>query len=252
VDTVKTLLNLAYPVALLACISVAQAGGDEKTKQAARAVLAKYQDAVACVKGTAVTTSQDGTKDDFEFDVIGTVLAEGGLTAFFWDSTAGQLGLKAGVEFKELRLILKDGREIPVDYIARDDKLELTFVAPKKRDIKLSWVTIEKSALPAVLDDVIALNRLSKMFDWEVEVTIHPISAVLKKQKTFTLATCPENGSPIFSRDGTALGLCVLRLPPFEVEISSAPSKGATLVLTHEALQPAIEKALKKWKDVEK
>ncbi len=262
----KLAFYLVFPVLLLlAWVGEAAAGSDEKIKQVARGVLAKYENAVVCVKIVGgsyfIVDAKPSPKTDFKAEVAGTILTANGLTAMCNYSTDFENILPSIVavggdaapqnkqiyEITEIKLGLKDGREIPAELVMRDAKLGVAFVAPKERGLKLTHVALDKGPIPEVLDEVIFLNRLGTPLKRGSEVGIVPISAVLK-QPQMLLVPVSEGGYAAFDASGRPLGVTVVRSVR---ENRGVPIEGLMMavVLTAETLRPAMDQALKKWEE---
>ena len=257
----KTLLNLACPMALLLCVGIAQAGADEKTKKAARAALAKHQDAVVTIKASGTTTievdGQDAGTTKFNIEITGTMLTADGITAVcsqtlgLFGSGIPMNGAKEKTEFEDVQIILASGRKVPAAICEPDEKdakIGVAFVAPKQRDLKLSYVSLDKGRIPAILEDVIYLSRLTEAFDRELDVGIVRASAVLKKQKAIVVDGAAEGGAMALDAEGRPFGVCVVRTPSEDRGNLIIGPRDYAVVVTQEALQAPLEKARKKWK----
>ena len=77
----KNLRRLTFTIVALLVANVPLVSGDEKTKKAARAVIANNQEAVITVVASGtVDIEMDGKKTKFNVETTGTVLTEDGLT----------------------------------------------------------------------------------------------------------------------------------------------------------------------------
>jgi hypothetical protein len=240
-------MNALPKIAVLAAFlcGVAQASGQEKTKDVARAVMAKYQDAVVYVLAEGKEAGVD-----FNIELNGTVLTADGLTAVCGLS----MGFDHKREYTRITLISSSGKKLAASLVMRDEKIGVGFIAPTQGDQKLTHVEIAKVPFPNILDDTIIISRLGSKFDFATEVTISPVSAVVKR-KPFTnlLVGAVDGGLAVFGANGKPLGVCVMRWSVEGIGVGGGTiSRPLFVVLTHDTMQPLVEKAHKKWKETEK
>lgn len=198
-------------VVLLATLPYAAA--DDATLKSAKDVLAKYQDAIVTVRLVVKTGPLDS-----QIEVAGTVLTPEGLTVVSDSGSnfASLLGEDGGrSETSDVKLLLKDGRELPASFVLRDKDLDLAFVLPKEKNLKLAHVKLDKVPVPQVLDELIFLHRLGKTLNREVSVGLGHVGAVVKKPRTLIVPatqTGMQNlGCPVFDKAGRAVGVVVMR-----------------------------------------
>jgi hypothetical protein len=215
-------------VALLALPPAA--GADEaRTRQAARAALARYGSALVTVRLTVRMRmvhegrQQDGPESTQE--VAGTLVSADGLTVVSDFSTnpaalfEDERGPRIETETSEVRILLQDGRELPARFVLRDSDLDLAFLAPVDPVAGLPFVPFEKGTpAPAPLDDLVLLGQLGRSLNRAVAVTVGRVRAVVRRPRTFVVPGSPDAigglGSPAFDDHGRPVGLLVLRRPP--------------------------------------
>ena len=244
-------------VALMAVALRADAvsGAEQELKKNARAVREKYQHALVTVKLTiktrAIFEGKEFPNSEHQVEVEGTVLKSNGLTIVSDSATnpsARFLGEEGGVkietETSDVKLVLKDGKEVPAKFVLRDQDLDLAFIMPEEKMEGLPHVTLEKNPIPDVMEDVIYLYRLSKALNREAAVSVGQVEAVVKKPRTFVVAShIPEGGCPAFDSAGKPFGVIVWRRAPGQ---KSGPAQ--TIILTAEDIYDAADQIGKQEK----
>jgi hypothetical protein len=184
-------------------------------KAAAKDVLGKYGDAIVHVKLTAKIRGVDR-----QLEVAGAVISPAGLTVLS-DSSTSPEGIFGGDEgggrtdTTDVKIVLKDGKELACKFVLRDKDLDLAFVMPKDKDLKLTHIKLEKTPVPEILDDLVFLHRLGKSLNREVSVILGRAEAVVKKPRVLIVPDIWQGmqmvGSPVFDSSGRAVGLAVIR-----------------------------------------
>jgi hypothetical protein len=184
-------------------------------KAAAKNVLSKYQDAIVHVKLTAKIRGVDR-----QLEVAGAVISPAGLTVLSDSSTSpsGIFGDDEGggrADTTDVKIVLKDGKEIAGKFVLRDRDLDLAFVMPKEKDLKLTHIKLEKAPVPEILDDLVFLHRLGKSLNREVSIILGRAEAVVKKPRVLIVPDVYQGmqmvGSPVFDTAGRAVGIAVIR-----------------------------------------
>jgi hypothetical protein len=204
-------------------------GEEPNPRKAAKEALAKYQDALVAVKFVLKIGNQE-----LRQEVEGTVISPGGLTVvsnFRSNPDSGLGDADHKTETTDVKIILKDGREIPARFVLRDRDLDIAFILPKEKDAKLTHVPIGNAPVPEVLDDLIFLHRLGPGLNREPSVALGRVEAVVKKPQTFVVPDffngLQNIGCPTFDASGRFVGVVVVR---------RSGSTGRTL----QGLQPVI------------
>jgi S1-C subfamily serine protease len=142
------------------------------------------------------------------------------------------------VETTDVKLVLRDGREIPARFVLRDADLDLAFLVPNEKGLNLPHVALEKAPLPAPLDDLIFLFSYGRSLNREVAVATAPVRAVVKRPRTFLasdmMTSLQALGCPVFDSAGHAVGIVVMRRSPIP------PSGGGGLRDFLDMLNPVI------------
>jgi hypothetical protein len=229
--TVATLLAATMAGALvLAPSAPAQDAGAAVTtiKQAARKAAETQADAIVSLKcSIKISVSMGGQEmnnEDQQLEVAGTVIDASGLTvlsegaidptSMLGDQLEAQ-GLTVKTTVGEVKLVLKDGKEIPARIVLRDKDLDLAFAAPEEKGLKLPFVSMEKGATAAALDDIFILGRLGRSLDRAPSISLSTIAAVVKKPRTFYVTNASNalasTGCPAFDAAGKPLGIFLQR-----------------------------------------
>jgi hypothetical protein len=236
----KRMGGVAVVVTLLILTSPAPAV-EPKIRAAAQKILAKHQDALLVVKVTVNDRSQEGLQRQLE--IPGTVVAPSGLTVVSnWFSLDRPTWDEEFDETKttDVALVLKDGREVPAQFVLRDRDLDLAFVMPLEKKLQLPHVAMAKGPLPEVLDDLILLYRLGKALKREAAVSLAQVDAVLHKPRPLVVPNRAGIGLPAFDASGRIVGITVVRRLP-RPRNSRNPLEETVVILTageiHQAMQ---------------
>ena len=166
----SSLLVLAF---LVPIVSPRVAAISEEEAIAGRLIARKYGDAVVGVKGTVLMRMKVGDRvmppNEQKFDGNGTMITPSGLTvtslngidpestfdamrARFNASSGGQSVELGKAEFKDLRLQLADGTEIPAKMAWKDAERDLVFLAPADGGVadKRTFTFINLNEAPGV------------------------------------------------------------------------------------------------------
>jgi len=215
--------SAARMTCLMVCwfaMAATAAGEENNTKKVAKEIFGKYPDALVTIKFVLKVGNKEERRE-----VEGTVVSPAGLTVvsdFMTNpSVAGLLGggdADAKAETTEVKLLLKDGKELAAKFMLRDRDLDVAFVMPKEQDLKLAHVPLAKSPVPEVLDDLIFLHRLSRGLNREPCITVGRVEAVVKKPQLFVIPDLVNGlqnvGCPAFDAAGRFVGIVVMRRSP--------------------------------------
>jgi S1-C subfamily serine protease len=231
--------SLAAIVMVLALASEAAARPAAATQPAseagmvgtARATLARYGQAIVTVrvvlKRRYIAQGRERGSSEAQIEVAGTVLTPGGLTVVSDATTnpsvlsgAGDSENRLDSEVTDVKLVLRDGREIAARFVLRDQDLDLAFAVPEQAGLELPYVDLKAQAapVPGALDDLIYLYPLGRSLGREVAVALDRVRAVARKPRTFVaseiLVGMQSLGCPVFDAAGRVVGLSVLRRAP--------------------------------------
>jgi S1-C subfamily serine protease len=220
VTTALLLLALALPAA--------PAPPADDLRETAREVMAEQGDAVVTVrltiKSRMVFQGQERSGPDQTVEIAGTVLTPDGLTAVS-DFTSNPAGLLSGTgggptvetQTSDVKLVLRDGRELKARFVLRDEDLDLAFLAPVE-PAKLKAVELTRGATPRALDDLILLYPLGRNLGRGLAVSLTRVRSVVSRPRTFVVTDTIDGwqalGAPAFDARGRALGLVLVRRAP--------------------------------------
>lgn len=251
---------------LLVCAPLGQAD-EAKVRDAARAALARYGDVIVTVKVVLkrryISQGRERGSNETPMELSGTVLTPGGLTVVS-DVTTNPGALTPGApdaesrvdtDTTDVKLVLKDGREIPARFVLRDQDLDLAFLLPDVKGLDLPYLDLKATAapIPVALDDLVFIFPMAKSLNREVGVALERVRAVTKKPRTFVASDMTLGvqglGCPVFDGMGRTVGVAVVRRAP-----RVAPSGGGfrdmfesftPVVLTAADVQEVADQALK-------
>ncbi len=106
--------------------------------------------------------------------------------------------------------------EFPAFLVAKDTKLDLAFLQVEDLgDRKLTAISFADSANPDIGEEVVAISRLKKGYDYAPYVTTARISGAIRKPRRAWIVggNIASYGLPIFSSAGEVVGV-LITLPP--------------------------------------
>jgi hypothetical protein len=201
---------------------------DARVRETARKVLSRYGPALVVVRQTIKTRvvyeGRERVGDERTMELSGTMVSPDGLTVLS-DFTSNpeaifqrEDGPRMETETTDVKLVLRDGRELPARFVLRDPDLDLAFVAPIEPVPALPCVRFAKVAVPATLDDLVYLGQLGKSLDRAVAVATGRVRAVVTKPRVFVVPNPMDGqlflGGPAFDDRGRPVGLVVVRRLP--------------------------------------
>lgn len=220
-----TLLTLAALVVAAGPSSLHAA--PEAQAVAGRALVKRYADAIVGVELVVTVKLKFGTQEqpprEQRIEINGTVISPTGLTVTtlasvdpqsqFEAMRAGQQGGRSlelvGVEFKEVKLRLADGKEVPARFVLKDADLDLAFMAPETAEPGREYphVKLDEAAEGAVLNTYYYVARAPKSLQRIPLVRMSEITGIVEKPRRFFLVTDLNMGTPLFDSQGKVLGL---------------------------------------------
>ena len=168
---------------------------------------------------------------EIKIDVNGTVLNAAGLTVTSlaaidprsqfeaMRSTMGPAGARMEVsesDFKEVKLRLADGSEVPARVVLKDGDLDLAFIAPEPDPSadkhEFMPVKLAEPADGTVLSTYFIIARVSKALQRVPVVRPTLIVGIVEKPRRLYLMTDQQLGCPVFDLQGRVLGISVHHL----------------------------------------
>jgi hypothetical protein len=203
----------------------------EADAAAGRALVKRYADAIVGVELVVTLKVKVGDREqpprEQRIELNGTVLSADGLTVTSlaevdpqtaFDAMRAAGGSRApelvGVDFKEVKLRLADGREVPARFVLKDGDLDLAFMAPDvaadaDKPSFASYVKLEDAAEGTLLGTYYYVARAPKVLQRVPLVRASEIMGIVEKPRRFYLLTDQRLGTPVFDAKGKVLGISV-------------------------------------------
>ncbi len=192
-----------------------------------RALVKRYADAVVGIELVVTLKIKMGDREmpprEQRIEVNGTVISASGLTVTTLADVDPQATLDAmragaggargaeivGSDFKEVKLRLADGKEVPARFVLKDADLDLAFMAPATDEPgkTYAFVNLAEAAEAGVLDELFYVARAPKTLQRVPLVRRTEVLGVVEKPRRFYLMTDQSPGTPIFNPAGKVLGI---------------------------------------------
>ena len=220
----SSLLLAALVAALISPLRAAS----EADAAAARALVKRYADAVVGVELVVTMRLKFGDREqpprEQRIEINGTVISPTGLTVTtlaavdpqsqFEAARAAQQGggrgpELVGTDFKEVKLRLADGKEVPARFVLKDADLDLAFMAPETGEPGREYphVDLAQAADGAVLANYFFVSRASKSLQRVPIVRSTEVMGIVEKPRRFFLMTEQSLATPVFEPQGRVLGI---------------------------------------------
>ena len=230
---------VAVLAAVLTAASAQAQTPDERT--GARALLAKYGDAVITVLGTTKVRINQGGREvqnrDERIQSTATILDASGLAVMSLTTIdpsdlimasaarggrAGAPPVTVSAEPADLRFRMADGKEVPARLVLRDKDLDLAFLRPVEKPAGPVVALETESARPTAVDLLVVLQRLPEVAGWQASAAFGLVQAVVEKPRLFYIVNTSALGAPVFDTRGRFVGV-VLRLRNEDGDGPAAP-----------------------------
>ncbi len=208
-------------VALFAPASVPAAPG------VANDLVRRYADAIVGVELVVTVKVKMGDREmpprEQRIEVNGTVVTPEGLTVTslagvdpqvqFDAMRAAGMGSRGaelvGADFKEVKLRLADGQELPARFVLKDADLDLAFMAPEEPAAgrKFAHVALGEAVPGELLGTFYYVARASKALQRVPLVRSSEVMGVVEKPRRLYLLSEQAAGSPMFDAGGRLLGI---------------------------------------------
>jgi len=207
----------------------------ESEAKAGRAIVKRYADAVVSVElVVSMDVSMNGhslPSRETRRATSGTVVSPAGLTVAALSSLdphsemdrvraavrsavgAAAHSMTLGeAQFKEVKLRLGDGTEVPARMVLKDPDNDLAFIAPEAGAAPgrvFFAVDLSKEAKAEVLAPYFDISRSSKELQRIPMVDATTIGGIVERPRRLYLLTIESIGCPVFNGQGDVLGICV-------------------------------------------
>jgi hypothetical protein len=223
----KPVFSSALMAGLLVAVLPAQAAAD-KDAAAGRALMQRYADAIVSVELVVTLKLKQGDRElparEQRVDINGTVISPGGLTVTSLAAVDPQTSLEAmrsgppgfrtelvGADFKEVKLRLADGQEIPARFVLKDADLDLAFMAPTPdapgAQRPFPHVDLAKEVEGAVLGRYFFVGRAAKTLQRVPIVRATEVIGIVERPRRLYLVSNQSMGTPVFDLNGRVLGI---------------------------------------------
>jgi S1-C subfamily serine protease len=229
--------RLCLPLAVTAILALMQlrplTAAPEAQAAAGRALVKRYADAIVNVELVVTLKVKMGDREapprEQRIEVNGTVISPTGLTVTTLGMVDPQATLEAlrggaggggrgpeivGSEFKEVKLRLANGTEVPARFVLKDADLDLAFMAPEasveNAGRQFPFVKLDEVAEGALLADYFYVGRAAKIQQRVPLVRATEIVGIVEKPRRFYLLTdqlAQWLGTPVFNLEGRVLGV---------------------------------------------
>lgn len=257
----KTLSSIL--VGLVAVLVVAGSARSEAPEyQAARKAFQQWQDSVVTIKLVRkmrfAMRGRQMDAEERESEVAGTIVHESGLTVAslfacspetVWAERMADQGYSLDSQIVQAKIVLADGKEIPGKVVLRDKDLDLIYIRPDDKNLKLKCLTIAKGPTLNVLDPIIILSRLDRSADRSPTVRVERVAAVIKKPRLMyalgmSIDSINNFGCPVLDSTGQPVGLMLVKLAPAAAGRSMVGSGMSAVVLPGEQVAKITQQAL--------
>lgn len=209
------------------CLALPAPAGQDAP--AGRELVKRYADAVVGVELVVTIKVKVGEREmpprEQKVEINGTVISPDGLTVTSLAEVDPQMAFEAmsgsqrggartellGADFKEVKLRLADGTELPARFVLKDQDLDLAFMAPVAAEAGAQrtfvHVDLADAAEGALLDRFTLVGRAPKALQRVPVARTTEIMGVVEKPRRLYLMTEPSLGVPMFDEAGRVLGI---------------------------------------------
>lgn len=248
-------------VFMLAALFVSSVASFAVVAEDARKIAETNKDAVVTVSlviETTYTYDGESSKREGKMTATGTVIDPSGLVVtsltainpsdMFSRYMEEDDDYKITTRVVDVKIRTSEGTEIPGDVVLRDRDLDLGFIKPKKAPAApMAFVDLSQAANPAMMDELVLLNRLGQVGSRALAGCVDRVQAVVTKPRTFYVisGTTSGIGFPAFVADGKPAGILTMRMSQSrdDDESSLGMDNVLAVVLPCSTVQKAAEQA---------
>jgi S1-C subfamily serine protease len=219
---------LAAALGLAAPLATSLHAAPPADAEAGRALVKRYADAIVGVELVVTLRVKFGEREqapqERRIEVNGTVISPSGLTVTTLAAVDPQVQFDAmrsspqgggrmpelvGTDFKEVKLRLADGREVPARFVLKDADLDLAFMAPETPEAgkEYAHVKLDDAAEGMVLGNYFYVARAPKTLQRVPIVRATEVTGIVERPRRFFLLTEQTPGTPVFEPQGRVLGI---------------------------------------------
>jgi S1-C subfamily serine protease len=224
----KSLKHLLAAAAIAAALTGSAFAGSEAIRSVGRTVLEQSADAVVTLRIVHQVNfafgGQGGEERENQSEALGTVISPDGLiVASLYEVDPGeafgrQMARRMGpnskfeTKVKEVTVIMGDNSEAPAVVVLRESDSGLAFLRLKEKPAAaLKHITFDKDSDAAILDEVVALSRMGEGGKRQSTAMTGEIQGIIQRPRKFFVPSSgiadAGVGTPVFNKDGKALGL---------------------------------------------
>jgi len=200
-------------------------------KEAWRSLLQNHAECVTWVSASVrIEISANGRSyppSERNIEALGTILDSKGMTVLSLNQLDPTDSLYAKirapqadiqVNYTEVKILLKDGTEVPAEFILKDDDLDLAYILPKSfkhpnHPDGFPHVTRRpaSTSLPLVLDPVVSLSKLGPNLYRQSTLMRGWVNAIIEKPRNYYVIDNVSPGTPVFNESGEWLGISLFK-----------------------------------------
>ena len=204
---------------------------EKHTLKTWRNLLKNHSDCVTWVSvNVRIEISANGQSfppSERKLEALGTVLHQDGLTVLSLnqvDPTYSILSRMRSptdvkVDYTEVMILSKDGREIPSRFLLKDEDLDLAFILPdESKNVSeknifqhVSGISEANASIIEPLDQVVSLSKLDQNLYRQPILTHGFVNTVITKPRNYLVIEKVTPGAPVFNDLGKWLGVTVFK-----------------------------------------
>ncbi|BBM82859.1 hypothetical protein [Candidatus Uabimicrobium amorphum] len=189
-------------------------------KQKILDIVDAHKDAVVSVQLVVKIPSMGNFERKLE--IPGTVVNEQGLVIVSNSQADPMVAMRrrfqqggpqnAKTEFTDIKIICNDNTEVPAQIAMQDEDLDIIFIKPKENKRKFAYISLDKTAKPQLLDDVVVIAKLDASTGRTPMIFHTRVMAIITKPSTYYVIFGISAGVPAFDENGKCFGLLLSRI----------------------------------------